>query len=113
VSGVAFYLLSLAMPARFAFTLVYAAGIAFVALVTPRWVFGVSSSVARRLLLGLWYVFTYLVGLGMIALLEGPLDAPTIVVVVGTLCVTAPLSFLGGRLLVGRSGYGSGSTPSG
>ena len=41
------------------------------------------------------------------------LDAPRILVVIGTVCVTAPLSFLGARLLVADRSYSGGSTPSG
>jgi hypothetical protein len=53
-------------------------------------------------LLGAWYVATYLVGIGAVWILEDALDASRVVVVVGTLMVTAPLSFVGGRMLVGR-----------
>jgi putative flippase GtrA len=101
-TGVAFYLLAVVLPARIAFTLVYVAGLTFSVLVTPRYVFGARSSHARRLLLALWYFGTYLVGIGVISLLTGPFDAPRPVVVVGTIAVTAPLSFVGARLLVGR-----------
>jgi putative flippase GtrA len=100
-TGVAFYLLALVLPARIAFTLVYVAGLTFSVLITPRYVFGVRSSHARRLLLALWYFGTYLVGIGVISLLKDVVDARRIVVVVGTVMVTAPLGFLGGRLLVG------------
>lgn len=99
VTTVAFYLLALAIPARFAFTLVYLAGLAFVTAVTPQVVFGARFSPKRRLMLALWYLATYLVGLGMVSLLAGVLAAPRIVVVLGTVAVTAPLSFVGARLL--------------
>ena len=102
VSTVLFYLLSLVLPTMLAFTLVVAAGLTFVAIVTPGYVFGATPTKRRRLLLALWYFTTYLVGLGMISLLEGVADAPRIVVVVGTVAVTAPLNFTGGLLLVGR-----------
>jgi hypothetical protein len=88
------------LPARIAFTVVYVAGLAFVVAVTPRYVFGSRSSWTRRLLLALWYVATYCVGLGVITLLASVLSAPRLVVVVGTVMVTAPLSFVGARLLV-------------
>ena len=102
LTGIAFYLLATVLSARLAFTLVYVAGLTFTVIVTPRYVFGARSSPARRVLLGLWYIGTYLVGLGAVSLLRGPLAAPRAVVVVGTLAVTAPLSFAGGRILVGR-----------
>ena len=110
-----FFLLSLVLPTMVAFTLVVAAGLTFVAVVTPGYVFGAAPTKRRRLALAGWYLTTYLVGLGMIALLESVVDAPRIVVVVGTVAVTAPLNFLGGLVLVGgrRQPEASGSTPSG
>jgi putative flippase GtrA len=101
---VAFYLLATVLPTRVAFTLVYVAGLAFVVVATPRYVFGSRSSWDRRLLLALWYVGTYLVGIGVISLLTSTLSASRAVVVVATVMVTAPLSFLGARLLVGGRG---------
>lgn len=101
---VAFYLLATVLPTSFAFTLVYVAGLAFVVVATPRYVFGSRSSWDRRLLLALWYVGTYVVGISVISLLTSALSAPRVVVVVGTVMVTAPLSFLGARLLVGGVG---------
>ena len=113
VTAAAFYLLTLVLPAGVAFTIVYAAGIAFVALTTPRFVFRSAASLRRRLALAGWYVAVYLVGLGVVSLLTW-LDAPRLVVVIGTVCVTAPLSFLGARVLVWNRGYSTGgSTPSG
>lgn len=100
LTAAAFYLLTLVLPAGLAFTIVYAAGIAFVALTTPRFVFRSATSWSRRLALAGWYVAVYVVGLGVVSLLSW-LDAPRVVVVIGTVCVTAPLSFLGARLLVG------------
>jgi putative flippase GtrA len=118
ITAAAFYGLATVIPARVAFTVVYLAGITFNVLVTPAFVFGVSASTRRRLLLGLWYLTTYLVGIGVISLLDDVVDAPRAVVVAITVAVTAPLSFAGARLLVGRaypavSRSGSGSTPSG
>jgi putative flippase GtrA len=101
---VAFYLLAMIISTRLAFTLVYVAGLVFVVVATPRFVFGSRSSWDRRLLLGLWYVGTYLVGIGVISLLTSVLSAPRAVVVVGTVMVTAPLGFVGARLLVGGRG---------
>ncbi len=99
VTTAAFYLLALVISARVAFTAVYLAGLAFVTAVTPQLVFGARATRRRRLLLALWYVATYLVGLGMVSLLSGALSAPRIAVVLGTVAVTAPLGFLGARLL--------------
>ena len=51
-------------------------------------------------MLALWYVGTYLVGIGVISLLESVVSAPRVAVVLGTVAVTAPLGFIGARLLV-------------
>jgi hypothetical protein len=98
----AFYGLATVLPARLAFTIVYAAGLAFVVAVTPAYVFGSRSSWGRRPLLALWYLGTYGVGIGVITLLSSVAAAPRIVVVLCTVMVTAPLSFVGARLLVGE-----------
>jgi len=119
-TGAVFYGLAAALPAPAAFTIVYAAGLAVVVFATPRYVFGSRSSWSRRSLLALWYFATYGVGIGVISLLSSIASAPRVAVVLGTVCVTAPLSFLGARLLVGTDAYRSvdgasadGSTPSG
>jgi len=78
-----------------------ASALAFVAAVTPGYVFGTSPTPARRALLVCWYATTWLAGLGVIALFTAA-DVPRAAVVIGTVCVTAPLNFLGGHLLVGR-----------
>jgi putative flippase GtrA len=109
----AFYLLAHVLPPRVAFTIVYVAGLAFVVLVTPGYVFGSSSSWRRRVLLALWYVGTYLVGIGVISLLTSVASASRIVIVLGTVAVTAPLGFVGARLLVGRRQEGSGASAGG
>jgi putative flippase GtrA len=110
ITAAAFYLLALVLPATVAFTLVYAAGIAFVALTTPRFVFRSAAPWPRRLALAAWYVVVYIVGLLVVTILESGLDASRVVVVLGTVLVTAPLGFVGARLLVYVAG---GKTPSG
>ena len=100
---IAFYLLAGVLPARAAFTIVYIAGLAFVVLVTPGFVFGSSARWSRRLLLAAWYFCTYPVGVGVIALLTSAVSASRLVVVLGTVAVTAPLGFVGARLLVGKA----------
>src|SRR3954452_3723271 len=111
VTALAFYLLTFVLPARLAFTLVYVAGLVFVVFATPRYVFGARSSWRRRALYGLWYGGTYLVGIGVVSLLDSALEAPRLVVVLCTVMVTAPLSFLGGVVLFG--GRRSARRPSG
>ena len=96
------YALVTIMPPRAAYTLLYVAGLVVVALVTPGYVFGVSAS--RRgvsLLLG-WYVSLYFVGLGVVSLLDALSDSRA-VIALGSVFVTAPISFLGARLVIGSS----------
>jgi putative flippase GtrA len=100
-TSAAFYALTFVLPPAAAFTLVVAGGLAFVAAVTPGYVFGTSPAPSRRALLVCWYATTWLAGLGVIALYSAA-DMPRAAVVVGTVAVTAPLNFLGGWLLVGR-----------
>lgn len=103
-TAAAYYGLATVLSPRVAFTIVYVAGLAFVVIATPRYVFGSRSSWSRRLLLALWYLGTYVVGLGVIFLLTSVVSAPRVAVVLGTVMVTAPLSFVGARLLIGRRG---------
>jgi putative flippase GtrA len=109
-TAIAFYALATVLPTEVAFTLVYLAGLAFVVVATPRYVFGSRSTWRRRLLLALWYVGTYAVGVGLISVLKNAVSAPRAVVVLGTVAVTAPLSFLGATLLVGSRGQASASS---
>ncbi len=99
---IAFYVLALFIPVRLAFTVVYVAGLIFVVAITPHVVFGSRASVGRRVLLALWYVLMYLVGIGVISLLTSVGDPSRAVTVLGTVAVTAPLSFVGARVLLGR-----------
>lgn len=109
VTAGAFYALATVLPPTAAFTFVYVAGLALVVAVTPRFVFGASTSRTRRVVLALWYAGTYVVGVAVICIVRSALTTSRPVVVLGTVLVTAPLSFLGGRLLYSRGG----STPSG
>ena len=100
VSSVAFYALAAFLPPRVAFTIVYFAALAFVTFATPRFIFQTRASRSKLTLLVLWYIGIYFLGLGVVSALELISDARA-VVVVGTVLVTAPLGFVGARLLVG------------
>jgi putative flippase GtrA len=102
VTTAAFYALALVLSAGVAYTIVYVAGLAFVVAVTPGYVFGSRASASRRLVLALWYVAVYAIGIGVIALIQSEVSARRLVVVLGTSALTAPLSFLGARLVVRR-----------
>ena len=97
----AFYGLSFLVRPSIAFTLVYAAGLIFVTLTTPRFVFGTRASHRRKAALICWYLGVYLCGLVAIRVLTHELSASRGLVVVGTLVVTTPLNYLGARWLVG------------
>lgn len=101
VTTLAFYALSFVLAPSVAFTIVYAAGLIFVTLTTPKFVFGTRASHHRKAMLIGWYLGVYLCGLGAIQLLTGALSAPRGIVVLGTLAVTTPLNFLGARWIVG------------
>jgi putative flippase GtrA len=98
-TAVAFYLLMSVVPSRLAFTLAYFGGLTFVVLATPRLVFGSSAGIGQRLLLAGWYIFVYLVGVATIPMVKQISEA-RVVVVLGTLLVTASLGFVGARLLL-------------
>src|SRR5262245_28286912 len=66
-----FYVLSVALPTALAYTPVVARGLAFVAAVTPGYVFGAGPTPARRALLVCWYAPTWLAGLGAISPARG------------------------------------------
>lgn len=101
VTSLAFYGLSFIVPASVAFTIVYAVGLTFVTLTTPRYVFRTSASHRRKLALVSWYVGVYFCGLLAIHVLTDALSAPRVLVVLGTVAITTPLNFLGARRLVG------------
>ncbi len=107
VTTLLFYGLALVVPPRAAFTIVYVGGLAFVTIATPKYVFRVRARASRLALLAVWYVGIYLVGLAVVSGLDSISDRRA-VIVLGTVFVTAPLGFAGGRLLVGR---GTGSNP--
>ncbi|HEY4620924.1 MAG TPA: hypothetical protein VIG93_04425 [Gaiellaceae bacterium] len=110
VTTVLFYGLALVVPPRVAFTLVYVGGLAFVTMATPKYVFRVRARASRLALLAVWYVGIYLVGLAVVSGLDAISDSRA-VIVLGTVLVTAPLGFAGGRLLVGRGTDSSSEDP--
>jgi putative flippase GtrA len=101
VTALVFYALSFPLETWVAFTVAYALGLMFVTTVTPRFVFATRPPTTHRVALAMWYVVVYLVGVGVSTLLDADTAAPRAVVVLGTLAVTAPLGFLGSRVIVG------------
>jgi len=101
ITSAAFYGLSFVVRPSVAFTLVYAAGLIFVTLTTPKFVFRTRASHGTKAALISWYLGVYVCGLVAIRVLTHALDAPRALVVVGTLVVTTPLNFAGARWLLG------------
>jgi putative flippase GtrA len=93
-------LLALVIDPRLAYTLVFAGGVALSTFLADRYVYGVRMNRAAVLAYVTLYLLVYLVGLLAVHLWTsaGHPEAATSLVVV----VTAPLTFLGGRLITGR-----------
>jgi putative flippase GtrA len=98
-----FYGLSLLMSPALAFTITYLAAIVILTIVIPRYVFRARPRAAGSVALAVWYVVVYLVGLLVIGALRSFSDADRAVVTLVTVGVTAPLSFLGARVISRRS----------
>jgi putative flippase GtrA len=101
VTGLIFLALSTVVASAVAYTVAFGLGLAFVVVATPRIVFLVRTSHARRAAYALWYAVVYLVGLMVVWVLSDRLRVDRVATVVITLAVTASLSFLGGRRLFG------------
>jgi putative flippase GtrA len=94
-----FTLLQHWLDAGLAYTLVFALGLIYTTSMTATVVFGARLTWRTALLYVGWYLLVYSVGLGTVSLL-GRVWAPSpFVTAAVTVCVTAPLNFLGGRLL--------------
>lgn len=93
-------LLSLVIDPRLAYTLVFAAGIVVSTVLADRFVYGVRMNRVAVVAYVTLYLAVYLVGLLAVHLwtAAGYPEAATSLVVV----ITAPLTFLGGRLITGR-----------
>jgi putative flippase GtrA len=97
VTASVFLLLTYRVSAQTAFTIAYLFGLAFVLLVTPRFVFSVRPTRSRRVGLAAVYVGTYVLGLATTRLLAG-VTSQRLFLVGFTVMVTASVSFIGARL---------------
>jgi putative flippase GtrA len=93
--------LSMVIDPRVAYTVVYVAGLAFTTVMTSRYVFSAGGSWTRMSAFVAWYLAVYAVGLGVVRVLDGGHDWPAVPLALATVAVTAPLSFVGGRLIFG------------
>lgn len=88
------------LDARLAYTIAFVVGVAANTLLAAPLVFSSRPSGSRRLLYAVWLVVLYLVGLGTVQLaLLADLRYPPLLAAL-PLLVTAPLNFLGGRVLL-------------
>ncbi|RZU33073.1 GtrA family protein [Blastococcus saxobsidens] len=103
VTAAALAVLAQFMDAAIAYTLVYVLGLAFTTAMTNSYVFRAERSWARRALFVSWYLGVYAIGLGVVGLLDRGHDWAPLPLALATVAVTAPLSFLGGRLIFART----------
>jgi putative flippase GtrA len=96
---------------RVAYTLVFAAGMAYTTALTGRFVFSAESSHGRNAAFVLWYIGVYLIGLLAVHLVDRNGERSGFAVALATVVVTAPLGFLGGRLIYHRSPPVAGADP--
>jgi putative flippase GtrA len=109
ITMAAMALLAQFMDPALAFTLVFVGGVVYACMMTSRYVFKSRPSRVRLAAFGLWYVLVYVIGLVVVRLLErNHLGGLAIAMI--TVCVTAPLSFLGGRALFHNSRRGVGAS---
>ena len=96
---------------RVAYTVAFAAGVIFTTLVTGRFVFSAPGSRAKTVVFALWYIGVYLVGLLVVHVIDDGGNRSGLVVALAAVLVTAPLGFLGGRIIYGGSApvVGSGA----
>jgi putative flippase GtrA len=94
-----FVLLQHWLPAAVAYTTVFALGLAYTTAMTARVVFGARLTWRAGGLYVGWYLLVYGVGLGTVSLLDSVVGHSPVLTAVVTVVVTAPLNFLGGRLL--------------
>jgi putative flippase GtrA len=92
-------LLATAVDPQLAYTIVFVLGVLFTVTLTGRMVFRTSPSRPRVAMFAGWYLLVYAVGLLVVRLLDHELSWGPVALAIGTVAVTAPLSFMGGRLI--------------
>jgi len=104
VTGALVSVLSLWLPGWLAFTIAFALGIGYSTALMGRWVFG-GGTRRQSLLFALAYVVIFAVGQGLILIFHAVGLPPWANGL--TVLVTAPLSFVAGRLIFTRSAVNS------
>ncbi|TKJ35631.1 GtrA family protein [Blastococcus sp. CCUG 61487] len=87
------------LPATLAYTVVFAAGLVYTTVLTSTVVFGARLQWRTGALYVGWYLLVYLVGLSVIQVLQAVTDPSAVLTSFVVLAVTAPLNFLGGRVV--------------
>jgi putative flippase GtrA len=96
-----FVLLQRWLAPALAYTLVFALGLAYTTAMTATVVFGSRLAWRSAAAFVAWYLLVYGVGLLTVSVLGTVWRPSALVTAVVTVAVTAPLNFLGGRLLFG------------
>jgi putative flippase GtrA len=99
VTLVLFVLLQQWLSPGVAYTVVFALGLAYTTALTATVVFGNRLTWGRGAAFAGWYLLVYTVGLAVVQLLDALWEPSSVVTAVATVALTAPLNFLGGRLL--------------
>ena len=87
------------LPPAAAYTVVFALGLAYTTAMTASVVFGARLTWRTGCAYVGWYLLVYGVGLLVVQLMHAVWAPSSVVTAVVTVAVTAPLNFLGGRLL--------------
>lgn len=101
VTGAIVVVLSYVMPGWLAFTVAFALGLIFSVLVTGKWVFDSHLTRRRALAFGTCYLVVYAIGVGFVSAMQMIGSPPW--VNGASVLITAPLSFICGKLVFDRS----------
>ena len=96
-----FVLLQRWLSPAVAYTVVFAVGLAYTTAMTATVVFGSRLTWRRAAAFVGWYLLVYGVGLLVVHGVEAVWEPSSLVTAVVTVAVTAPLNFIGGRVLFG------------
>jgi putative flippase GtrA len=82
-----------------AYTVVYLLGLVFTTVMTSSFVFSADRSLPRMAAFVAWYLAVYAVGVAVVQLLDSRYHWSSVPLALATVALTAPLSFVGGRLV--------------
>lgn len=102
ISGVVFIGLAVVIDPRIAYLIAYVAGIGFTTVASSNYVFRGRRLPGGRALFAVWYVVVLLVGEIIVHVVSIVAEMPPWITFFATIAVTAPLNYLGGRVILGR-----------